>query len=296
MSQLYLAIDIGGTNTKFALIKKNGSVVEKFRIPTRTSSFNHLVEDIKNSVGVNLNDIISIGICAPDVAPNKLEIKGANNLAFKNAKVVEVFSRAFNNVEVRLENDANTAAIGEYRLGVAKEVDNFIVLTIGTGLGSGVFIDGKLFQGGAGSGAEVGHMSFTQDGRKCGCGQRGHVETYVSCPGACLTHKEIHNIETGFTVLAEQFLASEKKAVKTIEVFAKQVAQVCANLNVLLSPELIIIAGGGAVLGVNFLTLVQNAYSSEYEYQNFESSTKIRLSEFTPEYGAIMGAFALTQN
>ena len=291
MSNLYLAIDIGGTNTKFALIDKSGSVVEKYRIPTNSDSFKHLVDDIKNSLGAHIKNIKSIGIGAPDVAPNKLDIKGASNLGFKNAKVVEVFEKEFG-VSVKLENDANTAALGEKTLGVAKEFQNFIVLTIGTGLGSGIFINGKLFQGGAGSGGEIGHMNFRSNGRKCGCGQKGHVETYISCPGVCLTHKELHDIELRFTEFAELYLAADKKAVKTVEVFAKQVAEVSANINTCFSPEAIILAGGGAVLGRGFLKLVKEAYK-EMEYPNFKNHTRIILSEFTPEFGAIMGAFAL---
>lgn len=294
MSNLYLAIDIGGTNTKFALMDKHGGVAQKFRIPTNSESFKHLVDDIKNSLGAHLKDIKGIGIGAPDVAPNKLEIKGASNLGFKNAKVVEIFEKEFG-VSVKLENDANTAALGEKVLGVGKDYKNFIVLTIGTGLGSGVFIDDKLFLGGIGSGAEIGHMNFRTGGRKCGCGQKGHVETYISCPGVCLTHKELHGDEIRFTDFAALFMAGDKKAVKTVEAFAKQVAEVSANLNSAFSPEAIILAGGGAVLGKDFLKLVKNEYK-EIEYSNFKNQTKIILSEFTPEYGAIMGAFALIKS
>lgn len=292
MSSLSLAIDIGGTNTKFALIDKDGSIVEKFRIPTRSNSFDQLVDDIKNSLGVHFNNIKNIGIGAPNVASNKLEIKDANNLGFKDAKVVEVFSKIFN-VPITLENDANTAAIGEKKLGVCREVEDFVVLTIGTGLGSGVYVGDELFLGGSGVGAEIGHMNYLFGGRKCSCGQRGHVESYISCPGICLTYKEMHNKKIGFSELAQLYLSSDKEAVKTVKIFAHQLAQVCTNINAMLSPEVIVITGGGAILGKEFLKLVIQSYE-QIEYSNFKQLTKIVLSDFSPEFGAIMGAYALT--
>lgn len=293
MSNYYLAIDIGGTNTKFALIDKNESVVHKFRIPTNSDSFETLVRDIKNSLGTHLKEIISIGIGAPDVTADKLEIQNANNLSFTNAKVVEVFEKEFG-VPVVLENDANTAALGEKNSGVAKDLEDFIVLTLGTGLGSGVFVNGELYQGGHGGGCELGHMTLVSDGRKCACGRQGHAEMYLSCPGICKTHKELHDEKIGFTDFAAKYLGGDKKAVKTIDHVSKQFASFLADLNAIFVPKAIILAGGGAVLGPNFINRIKKEYKL-LEYPNHEGMTDICLTEFTPEYGAIMGAYSLVR-
>lgn len=291
MSNYYLAVDIGGTNTKFALIDRSGSVAHKFRIPTNSESFESLVSDIKNSLGAHLKEIISIGIGAPDVSANKLEIVNANNLSFKDAKVVEVFKKVFG-VPVTLENDANTAALGEKNFGVAKDLSNFIVLTIGTGIGSGVFFNDKLYQGGHGTGCELGHMSLIPGGRKCSCGQKGHVEMYLSCPGICKTHLELFEEKIGFTDFASKYSGGDKQAKKTIEQVSKQMAQFFANLNAAFAPQAIIMAGGGAVLGKSFLKNIKKEYEG-IEYPNHKGLTEILLTQFTPEYGAIMGAYAL---
>lgn len=287
----YLAVDIGGTNTKFALIDKHESVAHKFRIPTNSDSFESLVSDIKNSLGPHLKEIISIGIGAPDVAANKLEIVNATNLGFKDAKVVEVFKKEFG-VPIILENDASTAAIGEKSLGVAKGLSDFIVLTLGTGVGSGVYLNGRPYQGAHNAGCELGHMTLIAGGRKCGCGLKGHVETYLSCPGVCKTHKELHAEKIGFTDFAANYLSGEAKTKKTVEQVAKQMAGFLGSLNAAFAPQAIILAGGGAVLGENYLKQIKKEYAL-LEYPNHRGMTEICLTEFTPEYGAIMGAYAL---
>ena len=290
---LYLAIDIGGTNTKFALMDKSGSVVEKYRIPTKSNSFEALVRDIKNSLGDYLKHIKGIGIGAPDVTANKLEIKGANNLFFTNANVVDVFTRQFG-IPVALENDANIAAIGEKELGVAKEFSTFVVLTLGTGIGSGVFINDSLYQGGLGIGCELGHMLYKPQGRKCGCGLKGHVETYLSCPGICLTHKELHNESIRFSEFVAKVEKGDKIALETLDEVSEQFGEFLASIDTIFSPEAIILAGGGSVLGNPLLTRIHKSFDN-FRYDNFRGHVKILLSNFTPEYGAIMGAFILAK-
>lgn len=289
----YLAIDIGGTNTKFALIDKNGSIIQKYRIPTKSDSFESLVSDIKNSIGAHIKDIKAIGIGAPDVSTDKLRIENANNLFFRDADVVKIFSEEFK-VPTFLENDANIASMGEKEFGVAKEFKSFIVLTIGTGLGSGVYLGDSLYQGALGMGSEIGHLIYEPNGRLCSCGQKGHAEAYLSCPGICKTHLDLSGNKIGFSDFVELINKNDKTALKSLDLVSRHFAEVCASLDASLNPEAIVLAGGGSILGKKFLKLIQEKFK-DLQYPNFKGQSKILLSDFTPEYGAIMGAFSLSK-
>ncbi len=289
---LTLAVDVGGSFTKFAVINNSLKIIQKWKIRTKDySSFESLALSIKHEVSDYAGNLTKIGIGAPNVCANKKEIIGATNLGFSHGRVSEVITNLFN-LPFVLENDANTAAIGEKTLGVAKSSSDFIVITIGTGIGSGIYLKDSLVQGGGGVGAELGHVSLRPSGRLCSCGLKGHVEAYLSCPGIVQTHKEDFSFSGGFSELSNLFLENDKNAINTVTKVAKDFALVCANMNALLSPELIIFAGGGSILGESFLDLVKTEYT-KIVYPNLKNQTELILSNFTPEYGAIMGAYSL---
>lgn len=190
MSEVIIGIDIGGTNTKFGIVDMEGKVLFQSKISTKKNNdFNEFIEllsqEIRTAVSdlENENEIIGIGIGAPNANFYRGTIEHAPNLPWKGiVPIVEVIKDDFN-VPVLITNDANAAAMGEMTYGKAKGMKDFIVITLGTGLGSGIVCNGQLVHGHDGFAAELGHVIVNPRGRQCGCGRRGCLETYVSATG-----------------------------------------------------------------------------------------------------------------
>ncbi|HNZ71387.1 MAG TPA: ROK family protein, partial [Prolixibacteraceae bacterium] len=195
MKKVAIGVDIGGTNTAIGVVDKDGNVMVKTSISTPSHGdidkyINELAEAIKeqiNSVRL-LNEeieILGIGIGAPNGNYYKGTIEHAPNLSFKGiVPFVQLLKEKFQSLEnIALTNDANAAAIGEMIYGGAKGMKNFVMYTLGTGVGSGLVVDGNLVYGADGFAGECGHTMLVPDGRLCGCGAKGHLEAYYSAPG-----------------------------------------------------------------------------------------------------------------
>lgn len=190
MKELTIGIDIGGTNTKFGLVDRDGNVLFQSRILTQKhDEFTHFVDDlivelkreIKNLGGGY--SLIGIGVGAANGNYYKGTIEHATNLKWKGIiPLGEMLNKPFN-VPVLVTNDANAAAVGEMMHGSAKGMKDFIVITLGTGLGSGFVCNGHLVNGRHGIAGELGHVTVNYAGRHCNCGKRGCLETYVSATG-----------------------------------------------------------------------------------------------------------------
>ena len=183
-----LGIDIGGTNTVYGFIDQKGNVLDSKEIPTNGNKpIDNLIVRIETAVNDYLIEnkeqfLIGIGVGAPNGNFFTGKIQNPPNLSWGSVDVVSYFKKRFN-CSVQLTNDANAAALGEKYFGVAKNMDNFIVITLGTGLGSGIFSGGKLVYGHDGFAGEMGHISIDYDGRVCNCGNIGCLEAYVSASG-----------------------------------------------------------------------------------------------------------------
>ncbi|GAB4245275.1 MAG: ROK family protein [Ekhidna sp.] len=186
MTQLAIGIDIGGTNSKFGIADKEGNILVQSRIKTQQyPDFISFINELKKELLKihDLNQVIGIGVGAPNANFFKGTIEYPPNLPWKGvskfaAEVEKVFS-----IKCVLTNDANAAALGEMVYGKAKNMRDFVVLTVGTGLGSGIIIDGELVYGKHGLAGELGHTLVNPNGRNCGCGKKGCLETYVSATG-----------------------------------------------------------------------------------------------------------------
>src|SRR5450830_1477737 len=200
--EVAVGIDIGGTNTVFGLVDRDGNILGEDRL--KTSQYDDievyvaaLYEKIKVTAG-RLGDgckVIGFGIGAPMGNINKGTIEHAAGLPWKGiVPLAEIFHR-HTSLPVIVTNDANAAAIGEMIYGGAKGMKNFVVITLGTGLGSGFVVDGEVLYGNDGFAGEYGHITYLREGRKCGCGRRGCLETYVSAPGMKRTAFELLTIE-----------------------------------------------------------------------------------------------------
>ena len=213
MRQYALGIDLGGTGTKFGLVDEGGQVLRSDAIPTQ--QYPDIVEycdvlcaGLKRLVeaeGLTMGDLAGIGCGAPDANFYIGCIEQATNLPWKGVVPLAKLISERMGVKCTVTNDANAAAQGEMIYGSARGMKNFIVITLGTGVGSGIVTDGKLLYGHDGFAGELGHckVDYSGNGRLCGCGQRGCIEAYASATGVARTAMEIITATTQPTLLRQ---------------------------------------------------------------------------------------------
>lgn len=205
-----LGIDLGGTNIVAGVVDENYKIVAKASCKTavprpESEICDSMAEVAKKAVAkakITMEDIDSIGIGVPGaVNPKTGVIEYSANLFFHNWEVVEMMQERLN-IKVKIENDANAAALGEYLAGSAKGARNAVAITLGTGVGGGIIINGKIYSGSNFAGAELGHMVIVKDGKECACGRRGCWETYASATGLInLTKQKILSEKLEFSYM-----------------------------------------------------------------------------------------------
>lgn len=184
-------IDLGGTNIKAGIVDENQKILMEDSVPTRVErpyqeiikDMADLVKNLLNKIGATETEISGVGVGSPGTVD---AVSGvvlySNNFDWDNVPLAEELGKYFT-CPVKVSNDANCAALGEVKAGAAREIKNAILLTLGTGVGGGVIIDGQVFEGAHAGGAELGHTSLIFGGELCTCGRRGCVEAYVSATG-----------------------------------------------------------------------------------------------------------------
>ena len=199
MNNVLIGIDIGGTNTEVGVIELNGEIIKRDKMPTRKhgADFNayltDLVELINSAVKTCGNvKLVGIGIGAPNGNYLHGTIEQAPNLEWEEVvPICKLMSAYFPNIPIELTNDANAAAMGEMLFGAAKGYTDFITITLGTGVGSGIVCNGQLVYGHDGFAGEIGHTTVYPNGRLCGCGRYGCIEAYLSASGLAKTAAEL---------------------------------------------------------------------------------------------------------
>ncbi len=309
--EVYLGIDIGGTNTVFGLVDRQGKVFSKKIIATQADKgssalFRRIFEELEHFLddsGMSFQ-ILGVGVGAPNGNYYNGTIENPPNLGWKNVDVVRSVQQ-FLNVPVRVTNDANAAALGEMRFGAAQNMKNFIEVTLGTGLGSGIVVDGNVLYGSDGTAGEMGHITAIPDGRKCNCGRRGCLETYCSAEGLRRTVIELQAEMNGTSSLRDisyndltakqifQFaLQGDAIAQKAFDVTAHILGRALADVSALFSPEAIILFGGLTNAG-EILFRPLNKYFELYLMKNFKGKVKLMVSGLKEGEAAILGAAAL---
>ena len=312
MKQTALGIDIGGTFTKFGLSDIDGNILMEGSIPTYTHKeikgfMDALSEAIREKLDQIIEpiDIIGIGIGAPNGNYYKGTIEHAPNLHWKGIiPFIDLFTAYFD-LPMIMTNDANAAAIGEKVFGGAKDMQDFIVVTLGTGLGSGFVTRGKLIYGHDGLAGELGHTNVYPDGRECNCGKRGCLETYASASGIKRTVFKLlatNNIETplrNYTYdsltskkITEMALAGDRIALEAYEYTSDILGLKLADAAAVTSPECIFLFGGLAKAGDILVDATSKAFE-EYLYPGYKGKIKIKLSELMDKNAAVLGASAL---
>lgn len=296
-----LGIDIGGTNTVVGLVDKAGNVLGTDSVKTQSlpvleeyvKTVSKLAKNLIAKNNVSIDDIVGLGIGAPNANYYTGNIEMAPNLPWKQDKVplAKMFREELN-IPVTITNDANAAALGEKMYGVAKDMDNFIMITLGTGVGSGIVINGQLVYGHDGFAGELGHVIIERNGRLCGCGRRGCLETYCSATGIVRTAKERN---TPFLTSKDIYDAAVKGDETAIDIFKEtgtRLGRAFADMVVFSSPEAFVLFGGLAKAG-DFIVKYTKEAMEEAIMPIFKGKVKILLSTMKDADAAVLGASAL---
>ncbi len=290
-----LGIDIGGTNIKIAFVDKNYSIL---RSETKKTSFFPSFEDfaffIKDLILSLKNqfNVIGIGIGAPNANFYTCKIENAPNLNWgKSIDVCNIMEK-ITGIKTKLTSDANAIALAELKLGYGKKYTNFLVITIGTGLGSGIVVNGEIFNGAHGWAGELGHINIIPDGRQCSCGSRGCLETYVSDRGITQTYIELGGKPISAFHIANLAYQGDKKALTAYKKTGYYLALGLKNYIHLFDNQAVIFFGGIA----NSLNLFKDAMIetlNEILLPNFRNKQQFLYSKIHKKYGAAIGAATL---
>lgn len=311
MKDVVAGVDIGGTNTIIGLVDSEGNIIAEERLSTPDYAFADdfviaLDEKLKSMVSALKEiNIAGIGIGAPNANFNKGTIELAPNLRWKGIIPLVKLTERRTGLKTRITNDANAAALGEMLFGGAKGMKHFIVLTLGTGLGSGIVVDGEVVYGHTGFAGELGHMTVAEGGRVCGCGRRGCLETYASATGLVRTVlallsdrrdqstlRDLKSTDITSRRVAEAAAAGDVIAVEALDQTARMIALGIANAVIFSSPETIFLFGGLAKAGEALMVPVRR-YADELVQPVFRGTFTIEPSGLPEANAAILGASAL---
>ena len=279
MNQVVIGIDIGGTSTKFGVVDRQGNILAKGNIPTtgfkRIESYLSVLYDAigeKTATIIPPVDIVGIGLGAPNGNYYKGTIEHAPNLIWDGIIPITSMMEDYYQLPVVLTNDANAAAIGEMLYGHAKGMKNFIVATLGTGVGSGIVVNGEVLYGHDGFAGEMGHVTVIREGRMCSCGRRGCLEEYASARGIVKNVLELLKASDSPSILRDiprksltpKYIAMAARrgdviAIKAFEYAGQILGKELANAVAYTSPEAIFVFGGVARAGDFILKPTQKA-------------------------------------
>lgn len=310
---LVIGLDLGGTNSVFGVVDSKGEIIATTSIKTQAypSVDQYIIESVKaikqiaEQVG-GMEKIRAMGIGAPCGNYYKGTIEHAANLVW--AKGIVPLANMFVNelgIPVVVTNDAKAAAMGEMKYGVAVGMTNFVELTLGTGVGSGIVANGQLIYGFDGFAGELGHMIVEPDGRPCGCGRKGCLETYCSATGVVRTAiamleespeaTSLRDIATDKLTSYEVYKAAMAGDTMAQEVFkqtGRRIGIACANIATFLSPEAFIFFGGLAQAGELLLRPIEEAYN-ENVLSLYKGKARFLMSGLDGAKAAILGASAI---
>ena len=305
-----IGIDIGGTNTVYGFITEDGSVIDYEEIPTRgDESIINLIDRLDSRIKIFFEKksdtkLLGIGIGAPNGNHFSGRIQDPPNLSWGDVDIVSLFKERFN-CDTILTNDANAAALGEKSYGVAQDMNDFIVITLGTGLGSGIFSGGKLVYGYDGFAGEMGHMPIEFGGRSCNCGNEGCLESYASASGIKKTVQELlkSNPEDTFLksislekidgiTIDNAFDSGNEIAKKIYEYTGEHLGRGLAQAANLLSPEAFIFYGGFSNAGERLLNPAKKSMD-KYLINGHAETINLLQSGLPKGQAGILGAASL---
>lgn len=309
--KITVGVDIGGTNTVFGFISKKGKSIFKGSLFTNPDEgaekfISRLTKKIKNAFKNYSSEytLSGIGIAAPMANHFSGTIEAPSNINWGKVNFVEMMKKNFD-IPIAITNDANAAALGEYEFGVGKGLKNFIVITLGTGLGSGFIFDGKLLYSEGGLAGEFGHSIVKPEGRQCNCGRMGCLETYASANGISRTvfelmakyndDSKLRNIpfsEITGQIINKLALKGDQIALKAFQYTGEILGKALANLAISFVPEAIILFGGLADAGELLFKPTRKNFEKNL-LKNYKGKIKILKSSVPNGMSAVLGASSL---
>ena len=314
-----IGIDLGGTNIAVAVVNNNFEIVKKMSVPTGADRDASLIMDdmaalckkVCAEAGIDLSEIEAVGIASPGVANHDDGIVVyACNLPFRKFPICAELGKRLGVDNIHVENDANAAAWGEAVAGAAKGTKNSVMITLGTGVGGGVIIDGKVFSGFNYAGTELGHIVIEVGGRLCGCGRRGCWEAYSSATGLInmtkekLAECEASGRKTAMTEIAEKYgkvngrvafdglRAGDEAAKEVIDTYIEYLSSGLTSMINIFQPEVLTIGGGISGEGQFLVDLVFPLIDKERYGGDFvEKKTEIRIAKLGNDAGIVGAAF-----
>ncbi|MCS6968124.1 MAG: ROK family protein [Cytophagales bacterium] len=315
MPEYVLGVDIGGTYTKYGFVNREGNCIGESYILTHADEpFTHFlvrlvqaIEESRRALGFEIA-LRGIGIGAPNANYYTGRIEKPANLSWGDVDVVGQLSRHYRGIPIVITNDANAAAIGEMKFGAARNMRDFIMITLGTGLGSGIVANGKLVYGHDGFAGEMGHVIVDPNGRMHSNGRRGALETYVSASGikrtvfylmaeypyeSELRHLSYHEMTSEHITAAA--LRGDKIALEAYEYTGRILGMKLADAVAHTSPEAIIFFGGLTKAG-NLLLEPVKRHMEAYLFPIYRNKVKLLISALEGKNVAVLGASALAWN
>lgn len=312
----YLGIDLGGTNIVAGVVDEEGNILVKASCKTNIPRpEEELCDDMAavalkalESAGLTKDDISFVGIGAPGAVNGETGvIEFANNFGYHNWHIVDMMKERLG-VDVFVENDANAAAYGEYQVGAAKDANDAVVITLGTGVGGGIIIDGMIYSGSNYAGAELGHIVIQHGGRQCSCGRKGCWEAYSSATGLInMTKEAAINPFNSNSILCRMIDGDISKITgKTAFDAMEQGCEVgkaiveeyidylgCGLVNIIniFQPEILCIGGGVAAQGDNLIKPLMKIIEAERYTKHNSQQTQVCVCQLGNDAGIIGAAF-----
>ncbi len=312
-----IGIDLGGTNIAVGIVNEKYEIVHEGSTPTRAErDVEEIVADMSDfckklvsEAGLSLADIEAVGMAIPGTVNTASGVvEYANNVHFFNYPMVERFGKLFGNKNIYIGNDANVAAVGEMVAGSGKGAKSLVLITLGTGVGGGVVIDGRLLTGSFFGGAELGHTVIEYNGRPCTCGRKGCFEAYSSA--TALINMTREKIESGVETIMNDFVKrdgkisgrtafaamkqGDKAAAEVVDTYLSYLAAGVANMINIFQPEVFCIGGGISGEGDYLIKPLREKISDQiYNYKN-GIKTKIAVAKLGNKAG-IIGAAAVCE-
>ncbi|MBQ7897195.1 MAG: ROK family protein [Clostridia bacterium] len=306
----FIGIDLGGTNIAVALCDEEGKILGRAKKKTLAPRpYNEIFDDMVDcahiacdKAGIPLDKVESVGVgCPGSIDVEKGTIEYSNNLRFFDVPVVSYLEEKLHK-KVYVENDANAAAWGEYLAGSGQGGDSLVMITLGTGVGGGIIIDGKLIPGAFGKGAELGHMVIVVDGEECSCGRRGCLEAYASATALIKQTKKamLDNPHCDMWQIAEgnidnvngttAFKGRDDVAKAVVDTYLNYVSEGVVDIVNLLQPTVVCIGGGISHEGESILAPMKKAIKERSYARHSAKQTEVTLATLGNDAGIIGAA------
>lgn len=311
----YIGVDVGGTNIACGVVDDNCCIIARSKVKTNPNdapaAYEVVLDEIKNAIrkacgeaGIAPADVHSIGIGCPGTCNSESGVvEYSNNLGFLNVPLRDDVQKEFG-VDVYLENDANAAAFGEFSAGAAKGSNSAVVITLGTGVGSGIVIDGKIYRGANFAGGEIGHTVIVMDGLPCTCGRRGCFEAYSSAtglvrmtaqaselnPDSILTHIIRQDGKVSARTAYNAMKQGDPVGKAVTEQYIKYLSCGIANAINIFQPDILCIGGGVCNEGDTLLVPLRAAVAEQIYSKNSAKNTEIVICSLGNDAGIIGAA------